>query len=71
MKFDDFARKVVADPDLTFQLIQAAWKAQKKIQVQLADGDMKQSRAEYDALVRFFDGVDAPKVFRDRFLDNA
>lgn len=70
MKFDDFVRKLSNDPDLLFQVVQASWRAQRKIRGQLKDGSMVQSRAEYEELMRFFDGVEDPEIYRSRHPDN-
>jgi len=69
MKFDAFARKVTSDPNLAFELLQTAWRAQRKIRGQISDGDMPRSRAEYDALMRFFEGVEDPLFYRSKHPD--
>ncbi|WP_143435412.1 hypothetical protein [Henriciella aquimarina] len=66
MKFDHFVQKVMDDPDLTYQLAQAAWRAQAKAKSLVASGELL-SRAELDELAHFFQDVEGPEFFRTKW----
>ncbi len=60
MTFEDFAEKVLDDKKLLLELVHTAFVAQSKVKGQLSSGVMEKSRAEYDALIRFYEGIEPP-----------
>lgn len=60
MTFEEFAERLLDDEKLMLELAHTAFVAQCKIKGQLSSGVMEKSRAEYDSLIRLFEGVEMP-----------